>query len=205
MIPNLSIIPIFRRDLVAAAREREGRRLHSERSSFAVTLVASVLGTFGAWTYWSDGSVTHRTIARRVNDAAGLCLLVHFGLFASIMVRGVWPIAQERDRRTFEFLLAARMTNAEIVLGKLASCLVMAWATMAAGFPAVLLLHVLGEIDLRLIALCYAAFASSILVLAEDVHDAWQWPDEFRRRARQPRLAGRAGLRHVLLRKTRRG
>ena len=41
--------------------------------------------------------------------------------------------------------------------------------------------------------------------LAGDVHDSWQWPDESRRRARQPRLTGRAGLRDVLLCKTRRG
>jgi hypothetical protein len=52
------------------------------------------------------------------------------------------------------------------VLGKLASCLVMVFATMAAGLPVVLLLHVLGGIDLQLIALCYASAASSILFLS---------------------------------------
>ena len=155
MILNFTIIPVFRRDLVAAAREREGRRLHSERSSFAGMLAAIVLGTFGAWFYWSDGYVTHRTMTRGVNEAASWCLLVHFGIFGSILVRGAWSIAKERDRRTLEFLLATPMTNAEIVLGKLASCVVMACATMAAGLPVVLLLHVLGGIDLRLIALCY--------------------------------------------------
>ena len=163
---HLTIIPIFRRDLVADARERAGRRLHSERSSFAGMLLAIVVWTFGAWYYSSDGYVTHRTMTRGVNEAARLCLLVHFGIFGSILVRGGWSIAKERDRRTLEFLLATPMTNAEIVLGKLAACVVMACATMAAGFPVILLLHVLGGIDLRLIALGYVSFASSILLLS---------------------------------------
>jgi ABC-type transport system involved in multi-copper enzyme maturation permease subunit len=165
-IPNSAIIPIFRRDLVAAARERAGRRLHWERSSLAGILAAIVLGTFGAWFYWSDGFVTSQTMTRGVNDAARWCALVHFAIFGSILVRGAWSIAKERDRRTLEFLLATPLTNAEIVLGKLASCVVMVCATMAAGLPVILLLHVLGGIDLRLIALCYASAASSILLLS---------------------------------------
>ena len=166
MILNFTILPVFRRDLVAAAREREGRRLHWERSSFAGMLAAIVVVTFGAWFYWSDGYVTNRTMAGGVNAAAGWCALFHFGVFASILVRGAWSIAKERDRGTLEFLLATPMTNAEIVLGKLASCVVMVCTTMAAGLPVVLLLHVLGGIDLRLIALCYASAASSILFLS---------------------------------------
>jgi ABC-type Na+ efflux pump permease subunit/dienelactone hydrolase len=166
MLLNFTIMPVFTRDLVAAAREREGRRLHSERSSFAVIIAAFVLGTFGAWFYWSDGYVTHRTIARSVNEAASACLLVHFGIFGSILVRGAWPIAAERNRGTLDFLLATPMTNTEIVLGKLASCLVMTCASMAGGLPVVLLLHALGGIDLRVIALGYACFASTILFLS---------------------------------------
>ena len=113
MMLNFTIIPVFRRDLVAAAREREGRSLHWERSSFAGMLAAIVLGTFGAWFYWSDGYVTHRTMTRAVNVAAGSCLLFHFGIFGStLIVRGTWPIATERERRTLEFLLATPMTSA---------------------------------------------------------------------------------------------
>jgi ABC-type Na+ efflux pump permease subunit len=163
---NFTIMPVFKRALVAAAREREGRRLHSERSSFAGIVAAFVLGTFGAWFYWSDGYVTHWAIARGVNEAASACLLVHFGILGSILVRSAWPIATERDRGTLEFLLATPMTNTEIILGKLASCLVMTCASMGGGLPVVLLLHALGGIDLRVIALGYACFASTILFLS---------------------------------------
>ena len=44
MTLNFTIIPVFRRDLVAAAREREGRRLHWERSSFAGMLAGDCPG-----------------------------------------------------------------------------------------------------------------------------------------------------------------
>ncbi len=166
MMPSFDITPIFHRDLIAAARERDGRRLHAERSSFAGMLLAVVLATFGTAYYWSGGYVTNRTMAQVAHDAAGWCALFHFGIFGSILVRGAWSIAKERDRSTLEFLLATPMTNTEIVLGKLASCLVMTFATLAAGFPAILLFHVLGGIDLRLIALCYASAVSSILFLS---------------------------------------
>jgi ABC-type Na+ efflux pump permease subunit len=166
MISNFTVIPIFTRELVAAAREREGRRLHSERCSFTAMLLVIVVVTLGSSYYWSGGSVTPRTMTGAVTAAAQRCLFIHFGLFGTILVRGAWSIAKERDRRTLEFLLAAPMTNAEIVLGKVASCVAMACATLAAGFPVMLLLHMLGGIDLPLLALSYAGFVSSILFLS---------------------------------------
>jgi ABC-type Na+ efflux pump permease subunit len=129
-------------------------------------LVIFVLGTFGIGFYSSGGTLTHWKITQGVNQAAGWCGLVHFAVFAPIVIRGAWSIAKERERRTLEFLLATPMTNGEIVLGKLASCLVMVFAMLAAGFPLILLLHVVGGIDLRLIAVCYAAVVSSALFLS---------------------------------------
>src|SRR5262249_7527882 len=145
---------------------RKGRPVHYERCWFAGMLMIFVLGTFGIRFYSSGGTLRHWMIAQGVNQAAGWCGLVHFAVFAPIVIRGAWSIAKERDRRTLEFLLATPMTNGEIVLGKLASCLVMVFAMLAAGFPLILLLHVLGGIDLRLIAVCYAAVVSSALFLS---------------------------------------
>jgi len=163
---NVTILPIAARELEAAAREREGGRLHWERSLFAGMLLAAILGTFGAWCYVSSGYLTHWMMRRGVTDAARWCGLLHFAIAASILLRGAWSITRERDRRTLESLLISPMTNAEIVLGKLASCLIMVFATFAAGLPVVLLLHVLGGIDLRVIVLCYVASASSIVFLS---------------------------------------
>jgi ABC-type Na+ efflux pump permease subunit len=161
-----TIIAIFRRELTVAARERAGRRVHGELSSFALLLAAVVVGTFGAWLYWSKGVVTSRTMLLSMHAAAGWCAVVHFGIAGAILVRGAWSITKERDRRTLESLLTSPMTNADIVLGKLASCLGLVFASIAAGLPVTLLLHALGGIDLGLIAVCYAIALSSVLFLS---------------------------------------
>jgi ABC-type Na+ efflux pump permease subunit len=59
----------------------------------------------------------------------------------------------EKDRRTLDFLLATPLCNAEIVLGKLAACMIELVAGFAAGLPIMLVLHALGGIDLRLMVI----------------------------------------------------
>ena len=76
-----------------------------------------------------------------------------FGVFSA---KAVMSIAEEKDRRTLDFLLATRLSNAEIVLGKLASCMTFLFAEFAVGLPIMLLLYPLGGIDPRLILLAYA-------------------------------------------------
>jgi hypothetical protein len=70
-------------------------------------------------------------------------------------------IAGEKDRRTLDFLLATRLGNAEIVLGKLAACLVTLFVTMAAGLPIMLLFNLLGGIDPWLILLAWSGISST--------------------------------------------
>ena len=75
--------------------------------------------------------------------------------------------ALEKDRRTLDFLLATRLSNAEIVLGKLAACMTFLVAGFAVGLPIMLLLHPLGAIDLRLILLAYAGlFTTAFFMIA---------------------------------------
>src|SRR5690242_20237885 len=144
------MIPIFRREMVAAARQG---KLPSERAYFAGLLLVVVAGSFGAWLYWSGGELDSQTMARVATEALRWGLLLHFSVFTTIAVRGARAIAQERDRRTLDFLLVTRMTPAEIVLGKLASCLLITFAMMAAGFPVMFLTHIVGGVDVRLILL----------------------------------------------------
>jgi hypothetical protein len=88
MVPNLTIIPICKRDLVAAAREREGRRLHAEHCWFGGMLLAFLIGTIGASYYWSDGYFTHQAMTRGVNEAAG-CGVINPISGPDMM--GAWP------------------------------------------------------------------------------------------------------------------
>ena len=82
-------------------------------------------------------------------------------IFDVVSTRAAPSIAGEKDRGTLDFLLATRLGNAEIVLGKLASCMAVLAADLAAGLPVMLLLHLLGGVDLRLILLAYAGLITT--------------------------------------------
>ena len=150
----MTIIPILRRELVAAARKAQ---LQSGRSFFAGMLLAIVLGTFGAWYYWDQGSVSPQLMGTRREavvpvDRVALHAISIFGVATAAAL----SIAGEKDRRTLDFLLATRLSNAEIVLGKLDVFPDLFLSTVVAGLPVMLLLNTLGSIDLGLILLTYA-------------------------------------------------
>src|SRR5690349_6958232 len=145
--------------MVAAARQG---KLPSERAYFAGLLLVVIAGSFWAWLYWSGGELDSQTMERVATEALRWGLLLHFLVFSAIAVRGARAIAQERDRRTLDFLLVSRMTAAEIVLGKLASALLITFAVMVAGLPVMLLTHVVGGVDAGLILLAYLGLVSSI-------------------------------------------
>jgi ABC-type transport system involved in multi-copper enzyme maturation permease subunit len=56
-------------------------------------------------------------------------------------------VAQEKDRRTFELLLLTRMTNVELVLGKLLASMLSVLVLILAGGPLLLLLALLGGVS----------------------------------------------------------
>ena len=158
----MTIIPIFRGELSAAARQG---KLQSERAFFSGQLLLMVAGSFAAWYFWSDGELTSSTMARIANEALRWSIAFHAGLIGMVAIRGARTIAKERDRRTLDFLLVTRLNSAEIVLGKLAASVLIASGTMLAGFPVMLLLHVLAGVELPLILIIYAGMASTIVFL----------------------------------------
>ncbi len=156
----MDITPILNRELLIATRKTS---LWGTRGHFAGLLLTIILATFGARYYWDQGQVSdHDMMARVAFQAFAWMVFAHmaviFGVFAA---RAAPSIALEKDRRTLDFLLATRLSNAEIVLGKLAACMIELVAGFAAGLPIMLLLHTLGAIDLRLIALAYAGLVTT--------------------------------------------
>ena len=151
----MDITPIFNRELLVAARKTG---LWGNRAFFAGMLLIVALATFGARYYWDRGQVSgHDMMARVAFQAFLWMLLAHVvPIFSALAPRGALAIALEKDRRTLDFLLATRLTNAEIVLGKLAACLTIFITDLAVGLPIVLLTNPLGGIDLGLILLAYA-------------------------------------------------
>ena len=126
-------------------------------------LLTIILATFGARYYWDQGTVSDHDMMARVAFQAFLWMLLAqvfmiFGVFAG---RAALSIAEEKDRRTLDFLLATRLSNAEIVLGKLVACMTFLVAEFAVGLPIMLLLNPLGAIDLRLILLAYAGLITT--------------------------------------------
>jgi ABC-type Na+ efflux pump permease subunit len=146
--------------LLTAARKTS---LWGNRGFFAGLLLTVILATFGARYYWDHGhNLDHDMMARVAFEAFLWILLAHMVVIFGVFWEWAAPsIAQEKDRRTLDFLLATRLSNAEIVLGKLAACMTVLIAGFAAGLPIMLLLHPLGGIDLRLILLAYAALITT--------------------------------------------
>ena len=163
--PVLDITPILDRELLVATRKT---RLWGNRGFLVATLLTVVLATFGARYYWDQGQVSDQDLMARVAFQAFLWMLVAHGLMVlGILTRAALSIALEKDRRTLDFLLATRLSNAEIVLGKLAACIAFFVADLALGLPVMLLMNPLGAVDLRLILLGYAGvFTTGFFVIA---------------------------------------
>ena len=159
----MTIIPILRRELVAAARKAQ---LQMGRSFFAGMLLTIVLGTFGTWYYWEQGSISPQLMGTVARQSFMWIVSFHAISIFGVATAAALSIAGEKDRRTLDFLLATRLGNAEIVLGKLVSSLAVFISTLAAGLPVMLLLHTLGSIDLRLILLTYASLVCMAFFLA---------------------------------------
>ena len=164
-MPPLDITPVLNRELMTASR-RVG--LWGDRGFVAGAVLAIVLVTFAARYYWDGGHDLPALMSRAAYQSFLWIVLLHGILIMGVALAGAAPsIAGEKERRTLDFLLATRLDNAEIVLGKLAACMAVFVADLAAGLPVMLLLHLLGGVDLRLIALAYAGlFTTAFFLIA---------------------------------------
>jgi ABC-type transport system involved in multi-copper enzyme maturation permease subunit len=86
--------------------------------------------------------------------------LVVIGLMTPVMVAGA--IAEEKERRTLEFVLATDLRSREIVLGKLAARLANLLLLLITGLPVLALLQFFGGVDPGELL---AAFAVTLLTL----------------------------------------
>jgi ABC-type transport system involved in multi-copper enzyme maturation permease subunit len=75
-------------------------------------------------------------------------------------------IAEEKERKTLEFILATDLRNREIVLGKLCSRIANLMLLLLTGLPILSLVQFMGGVDPTLVVAWYAATALSVLSLA---------------------------------------
>jgi len=74
-------------------------------------------------------------------------------------------IAEEKERRTLDYLLASDLRNHEIVLGKLTSRLLTLFVLLLGGLPVLSFVQFLGGVDPNLVLAGFAAVAVSMLSL----------------------------------------
>jgi ABC-type transport system involved in multi-copper enzyme maturation permease subunit len=136
--------PVLARELAIAPRRS---RIYIHRAAYAAMLLL-VMST--AWLV-----LTGTQIVRDVGDYArfgGLLFQVLAPLqlalavfFAALSAAGA--VAQEKDRRTLVLLLLTRLSNSELVLGKLAASLLHVVVLLAAGLPLFMLAALLGGVS----------------------------------------------------------
>lgn len=152
--------PVFARELITAPRRPWFYALRSVYASAILLFMCT------AWLVLAGTQ-----IIRNVGDMARfggilfqLMAPLQLGLilfFAALLAASA--IAQEKDRRTLILLLMTRLTNGEIVLGKLLASLLSVLVMLASSLPLFFLTIVFGGVSLPEIARVYAVTLATAL------------------------------------------
>jgi ABC-type Na+ efflux pump permease subunit len=156
--------PIFIRELIAAARR--GRLLWG-RAFFAFSSIAIVLGMFAIrYSESKQSSAGHRLLGTVAWQSFAILAMVHAFAGFTVGTTAAVSIAREKDRRTLDFLLATRLSNTEIILGKFLSVMLVFLTTIAASLPVMLLITFMGGVDFHLLLLTYAGVTTTTYFVA---------------------------------------
>lgn len=152
--------PVFQREAVLAPRRP---KLYLARSVY-VTVLLILMCT--AWLV-----VAGTQIIRNVGDMArfGAVLFqilaplqLALAVFGSAMVSAS-AVAQEKDRRTLILLLMTRMSNAELVLGKLFASLLSIFAMLVAALPVFMMVPLFGGVSFSQVMQAFLVTGASAL------------------------------------------
>ncbi len=120
--------------------------------------------------WWRSRRLGEVTISEMARFAEGLfwsfaiTQAVTVLLLTPVMMAGV--IADEKQRRTLHYLMASRLSSAEIVLGKLLAKLLHLAVFLGVGFPVLSLLTLFGGVAPESIGLSYALTVSALIFVA---------------------------------------
>lgn len=153
--------PVFGREVVLAPRRA---RIYIARAAY----VAALLGLMTiAWLVLTG--------TQRVRDVGDLArfgtilfqilapLQLALGVFFSAMFAAS-AVAQEKDRRTLVLLLLTRLSNSELVLGKLLASLLSVLVMLVGALPLFMLSALLGGVSFDQIGRVFAVTLASVLV-----------------------------------------
>lgn len=160
--------PVFNVELVTTARRR---RYFAIRVVYGLILLWIIWQGYRSLAGWQDAASDREysnnqlaAFARGTFRSFTILQLVAVLALTPALVAGV--IADENRRKTLHYLLASRLTGAEIVLGKLAARLLHVGVFLAVGLPVLAGLTLFGGIDPRDVLLMEAGSATSAFFLA---------------------------------------
>lgn len=165
--------PLFGWELVRLARRGHAARARGILT--AVILLSLLLFTAAWFARQGVGSVffgTATALSTRESARFGEQFATTFliaQLLAMILLTPAYAaggIAEEKDRKTFDFLLATSLSSREIVLGKFFARVAFLLAVMAAGLPILCLTLLYGGVDIGLLLASYALTAGTVAVVA---------------------------------------
>ena len=154
--------PIFAYDLLTGARRA---RYFVVRGGYALILLVALLCVYSGFPH--DAHVNINVVARYTASffmTFAVLQLLAVVVLAPAMTAGT--IATERERRTIEYLFAADLGNAEIVLSKWAARLIEIAILVSAGLPILALAMLLGGIAPEALLAVYLLTLSTLLAVS---------------------------------------
>ena len=153
--------PVFSREVTLAPRRP---RTYIVRAAYGLTLLVLMCT---AWLV-----LTGTQLVRDVGDLArfGMTLfqilsplqLAVAVFFAALLSASA--VAQEKDRKTLDLLLMTKLTNSELVLGKLLASLLMVLMLVLTALPVFMLAALFGGVSFAQIARVFAVTLAAVLV-----------------------------------------
>jgi len=160
----LGLGPVMRYELITTARRG---RYYLARVVYGLCLLWLLWREFEDWERFFPGGGTIEQVHQFAESAfvqfagaQGLTLL----LLIPALVAGV--IADEHQRKTLHYLLASRLSSAEIVLGKLGARLLHVVTFVALGLPVISLLGLYGGINPEYVFHVYLGTFTTVLFVA---------------------------------------
>jgi ABC-type transport system involved in multi-copper enzyme maturation permease subunit len=162
--------PVLRFDLVRTTRRSNFAAM---RAVYACSLLAALFVVYLNWVQssrnnlwdnlWTPGRVPLPLIADFTERFFQVFACIQLGAVLVIAPICAAPaLAEEKERRTFEFLLATQLDNAEIIVGKLVSRLSYLALLVLTGLPILGLVQFLGGLDPRVVLSAFAITAATL-------------------------------------------
>ncbi len=165
--------PLFRWELVRLARRGQD---HRARFILAVALLFVLTAFTFAWfphanpseLFLGTSQVLSLEASARFGEQFALAfVLAQLGVLVLLTpAYAAGGIAEEKEKKTFVFLLVSDLTSREILLGKFLGRLAFVLGVMLAGLPVLAITQVYGGVSLKFLLVGYLITATTVTMLA---------------------------------------